>query len=195
MEYNDKEAHILQMAEHVFASYGYNETSIRRIAKDAKVNLAMVHYYFGTKEKLLYAVVNAKLKLIAETLATPDYQNMIPYQGLQVFTDRYSDLVIQYMEFYWLLLNEYRRDANDATSKLVRDFFFDCVSKIKGLLEAGIQSGEFRQVDTELAGFMILSTITNVLISPNFSPEQLPAKKKARIMAFLDDYFIYQLKQ
>lgn len=195
MEYNDKEEHILQMAEHVFAKFGYNETSIRRIAKGANVNLAMVHYYFGTKEKLLYAVVDAKLKMIAEILHTLDYKDAMPYQRLHGFTESYADLVIQQMEFYWLLLSEYRRDTNDATSKLVRNFFRDCVNNIKELLQGGIESGEFKLVDTELAGFMILSTITNVLISPNFSPEQSSAKKKARIMAFLDDYFIYQLKR
>jgi AcrR family transcriptional regulator len=195
MEYNDKEEHILQMAEHVFAKFGYNETSIRRIAKGANVNLAMVHYYFGTKEKLLYAVVDAKMIMIAEILHTLDHKDAMPYQRLHDFTESYADLVIQHMGFYWLLLSEYRRDTNDATSKLVRNFFRDCVNNIKELLQGGIESGEFKMVDTEVAGFMILSTITNVLISPNFSLEQSSAKKKARIMAFLDDYFIYQLKR
>ena len=56
MELNDKQIKIVQVAEKLFAEKGYDGTSIRKIAEVAGVNLAMISYYFGSKEKLLEAL-------------------------------------------------------------------------------------------------------------------------------------------
>ena len=48
---------ILDSAESLFAQKGISGTSLRAITKDAQVNLAAVHYHFGSKEALLDAVL------------------------------------------------------------------------------------------------------------------------------------------
>ncbi|MDT0643496.1 TetR family transcriptional regulator [Zunongwangia sp. F363] len=53
MELNEKQIQILMVAEKLFAENGFDGTSVRAIAKEAGVNLAMISYYFGSKEKLL----------------------------------------------------------------------------------------------------------------------------------------------
>jgi AcrR family transcriptional regulator len=47
---------ILDAAERLFAQQGYSGTSLRTIIAEAQVNLAAVHYYFGSKGALLEAV-------------------------------------------------------------------------------------------------------------------------------------------
>ena len=56
MEYNDKQVQIMEIAEILFAEKGFNGTSVRDIAEKANVNLAMISYYFGSKDKLLEAL-------------------------------------------------------------------------------------------------------------------------------------------
>jgi len=53
MEFGEKQIHILIIAEKLFAENGFDGTSVRQIAKEASVNLAMISYYFGSKERLL----------------------------------------------------------------------------------------------------------------------------------------------
>ena len=53
MKFNDKQIEILNVAERLFAEEGFDGTSVRDIAKNANVNVAMISYYFGSKEKLL----------------------------------------------------------------------------------------------------------------------------------------------
>ncbi len=48
---------ILKAAEDVFAEYGYSGTTTREIAKKCGVNIANIHYYWGSKEELWHAVV------------------------------------------------------------------------------------------------------------------------------------------
>ena len=56
MEYNEKQVQIMETAETLFAEKGFNGTSVRDIAEKAQVNLAMISYYFGSKEKLFEAL-------------------------------------------------------------------------------------------------------------------------------------------
>jgi len=48
---------ILDAAEHAFAEQGFAGTSLRDIVLRAKVNLATVYYYFGSKQGLMEAVL------------------------------------------------------------------------------------------------------------------------------------------
>jgi AcrR family transcriptional regulator len=54
---NTKER-ILDAAERLFATHGFAGTSLRAVTREASVNLAAVHYHFGSKEILLRAVLN-----------------------------------------------------------------------------------------------------------------------------------------
>jgi AcrR family transcriptional regulator len=53
----DTKQRILDAAERLFAARGFAGTSLRAVTKEAGVNLAAVHYHFGTKEDLLRAVL------------------------------------------------------------------------------------------------------------------------------------------
>jgi AcrR family transcriptional regulator len=49
---------ILDAAEQLFAAHGFAGTSLRAVTREAGVNLAAIHYHFGTKEDLLRAVLS-----------------------------------------------------------------------------------------------------------------------------------------
>lgn len=53
---------ILDVAEGLFAEYGFNDTSLRTIISKAGVNLASVNYHFGDKKTLVRAVLNRYLE-------------------------------------------------------------------------------------------------------------------------------------
>jgi AcrR family transcriptional regulator len=56
----DTQEKILDTAERLIGEQGYASTSLRQIINEAGVNLAAVHYHFGSKEELLDAVVLRK---------------------------------------------------------------------------------------------------------------------------------------
>lgn len=49
----DTKQKILDTAENLFGAKGYDATSLRHIITEAGVNLAAIHYHFGSKEELL----------------------------------------------------------------------------------------------------------------------------------------------
>ncbi|MGO9008731.1 MAG: TetR/AcrR family transcriptional regulator [Bryobacteraceae bacterium] len=57
---------ILYTAEQLFGEEGYKAVSLRRITAAAGVNLAAIHYYFGSKEELLDELVMRKAAPVNE---------------------------------------------------------------------------------------------------------------------------------
>jgi AcrR family transcriptional regulator len=51
---------IMQAAEELFGEQGFAATSLRQIIAKADVNLAAIHYHFGSKEALLDQLVNRR---------------------------------------------------------------------------------------------------------------------------------------
>lgn len=49
---------ILDAAERLFARHGFDGTSVREITREAGVNVAAVHYHFGSKEAVLRGVAD-----------------------------------------------------------------------------------------------------------------------------------------
>ena len=57
---------LMDASEQLFAEHGWNAVSIRSIVAAADVNLAALHYHFGSKEQLLSEIFAARAKPIAE---------------------------------------------------------------------------------------------------------------------------------
>ena len=57
----DTKRRILAAAERLFARQGFSATSIRAITAQAKVNLAAIHYYFGSKDQLIKELFSRRL--------------------------------------------------------------------------------------------------------------------------------------
>ncbi len=63
---SDTKEKILDAAERIFAEHGYAAASLRSIIAKAGVNLAAVHYHFGSKEELLRAVLRRRVGPVNE---------------------------------------------------------------------------------------------------------------------------------
>jgi TetR/AcrR family transcriptional regulator len=66
---NDARSALIAAATPLFAAKGFNGVSVREVAAAASVNLSMISYYFGGKERLYAAVLNeqfAPLQRVAE---------------------------------------------------------------------------------------------------------------------------------
>lgn len=70
---DERRARILEAAIAVLAREGIGETTTRKIAAQAGVNQAMLRYYFGSKDDLLFAVLQEMMRQTREVVqqATP----------------------------------------------------------------------------------------------------------------------------
>jgi len=61
---------ILSAAEQLFAQKGYAAVSVKEIADSVNVNPAMIHYYFGSKRRLLEQVLEQALEPLAQAISS-----------------------------------------------------------------------------------------------------------------------------
>jgi AcrR family transcriptional regulator len=91
---------ILKAAREIFTLYSFKAASTRMIAKQAGVEHPMIHYYFGSKEKLFYAMAEA---IYNETIPVQeswyDGLEVINYrEAFSIFIDRMLDHTMAFPE-------------------------------------------------------------------------------------------------
>jgi len=118
---------ILEKASELFAQYGYQETSIRRIAKEAKANSAMISYYFGSKKALYESVLSANMDEFLENvnkIQTDDEREF-----LKEFIKIHIDVIKKRGKYIsYLMLKE--SATNFEQVKSLKDKYFDPLSNI-----------------------------------------------------------------
>lgn len=57
---------ILDAAERIIADRGYPNVTVRAVTARAGVNLAAIHYHFGSREKLLHAVLERRFRQVGQ---------------------------------------------------------------------------------------------------------------------------------
>ncbi len=62
----DTKNRILDAAEQLFAEHGFGDVSVRQVVQAAEVNVASIHYYFGSKEALIEEVLSRRLTPLNE---------------------------------------------------------------------------------------------------------------------------------
>lgn len=61
MDAVDTKTKILDVAEKLFAEKGIQATSIRQIVKEAGLNVASIHYHFGSKEAVIQEIISRRI--------------------------------------------------------------------------------------------------------------------------------------
>lgn len=103
LDFNDKQIQILQIAEKLFAEKGYDGTSIRSISKTAKINIAMVSYYFGSKEKLLERLIFFRTQDLRMQLENLFKEELTSSQKIEKFIELYIERIDNNRDMYQIL--------------------------------------------------------------------------------------------
>src|SRR5438067_13558504 len=68
----DNRARLLQAAEKTTYRYGFGNTAIADIAKEARVPLGNVYYYFKTKDEIGNAIIDLRIERLGKLLQELD---------------------------------------------------------------------------------------------------------------------------
>lgn len=114
----ERERQILEVAEEVFAVYGYQATSMDEIAQRVGLSKPMLYDYFGSKDGLLLACIERAKRELLEATAAAAGQDLDPeqllYEGLLAFF-RFSD---EHKQTWALLRNEAAIPSAPVNSEL-----------------------------------------------------------------------------
>lgn len=167
MELTEKHRHILAKAEALFAEKGFEGTTVRDIANFADVNLAMISYYFGSKEKLMEVLFKDRMEVskikVEEVVGQ---RNLSPLQKLEILTEQYIDRVFANQNFYRVLLTEQILNKNQVVLKSIKQYKIGFMTLIEKVIKEGQQSGEFgKEIDTMIMLTSMKGTVMHTVVN------------------------------
>ncbi len=163
IEKSDKRQHLIQVAELLFAQHGYEAVSIRQLAKEAGVNLAMISYYFGSKEGLFAAILENKIPRTREKLEEIMAQTTDPWERIARTVDIYVDSMFSNHSFSRVITREMSTRQRPDNVKLIVEHISKNMRIIRGFMEEGQASGQFRDVDNNLTLASFFGTLTTMI--------------------------------
>ncbi len=150
----------------VFVERGYEATTLADVARRAGVTKGTIYLYFENKEALFKAVVRETIvPVIAQGEALA-----------QSFTGSARDLLERLVREYWRLVGETRLAgipklmmAEAATFPELTRFYYDEVVTrghrlMAGVIERGVQNGEFRPVNVTVAAKLAMSPLMHAVV-------------------------------
>lgn len=157
---------IIESALNLFSTKGFEGTSVREIATEAEVNVAMINYYFGSKENLFKRVVEYRasfLKGIFEDLINNSSLSSI--EKIDFIIDQTIERKLSNAQFHHILHRELSLEHRPELREAISDILLKNMAPMKTIIKNGINDGEFKQVDIELTLTTLLGTIHYLLTS------------------------------
>lgn len=173
MNYSEKQIQILTTAERLFSIKGFDGTSVRDIADEAGVNIAMISYYFGSKEKLMEALfaqrsedTNIQIENLLHNVAIE------PIQKMENLVDSYIERVMKKQQFFKIMMCEQVINKNPVIVKLIGDLKKKNIESINKLIKDGQQKKAFKKnVDVLLLMNTLIGTITQMMLTIDYYKE------------------------
>jgi AcrR family transcriptional regulator len=161
---------VIDAAITLFNVQGYDGTSVRNIAKEADVNIALISYYFGGKKGLLEHLISMFFEGYLQKMS-----EIIEKQSNLTAKQCLKDVVLQlltYQEDNKQLARFVHREMTIDTM-LVREVMTTYLMKEKylfqQLLERGVQTGEFNISSID---YTVLH-MRNLTIMPYLHPQYI----------------------
>jgi len=139
-----KEENILLSAEELFAEKGFEGTSIREISRKAQVNVSMISYYFGSKEKLFEKIfefrMNESLSFSKDILTN---ESLDEWEKLNVVINRYVARVKNLKTFYLIMQREQLTNKNAHIIKFINESKKGFLEIYRQLINSGFEKKIF----------------------------------------------------
>jgi AcrR family transcriptional regulator len=170
-EKTDKKDHILDVAERVFAELGYDGASTRMISGEAGVNMAMLNYYFGSKEGVFLAIFERRITTFqTELLGIGNDDSMSSWEKLDRYIESYVDRVVNNNCFHVMLNREISKSKKTDLTDQITTIIMKNVTVFQGIIAEGIKSGEFnKDADQQLVVATVFGTKNYLINTPHIS--------------------------
>lgn len=155
MNDNNTEIKILEAAKSIFLIKGMNGARMQEIADKAKINKAMLHYYFKSKQILFEAVfLNAFKQLAPQLNAILNDDNSIE-DKIRNFTNSYLSFLIKHPYLPRFIIQEMNRSPEFFETHMAANF--PSIEKFRKQVELEVKQGKIEVISAEHLFVNILS--------------------------------------
>jgi TetR/AcrR family transcriptional regulator, cholesterol catabolism regulator len=140
---------IIDTSASVFARRGYHATGIMELCAANELGKGALYHYIGSKEDLLAAIhdrVMDEVMLGADRVVEAGGS---PSEQLTMLGDELLDVIHRYPDHVWVFLHEFPALTGERAEKF-RERRREYERRVEAVLQAGVDSGEFRELEPRL---------------------------------------------
>jgi len=138
---------ILNAAEHIFAEHGLAGARIDAIARAARVNKALIYYYFKSKDALYLAIVERHMKEFSSQALELLGSNRSVQDKVLDYVSMHFDFISARTEYPRLLQRFMMADSRPFL-RIRQKYFAPVAKKFQAVIKQGIRSGELCASDS-----------------------------------------------
>jgi len=185
---------ILKAATGEFARFGLGGARVDRIAARAGANKRMLYYYYGNKEDLFLAVLEARYAHIRRAELGLHLLDLDPVQGMRRMVEFTWNYYLRHPEFLTLLNSEnLHRARHLQRSRDIAAMHSPLIALLRDLLLRGERAGKFRKgvdpvqlyISIAALGYFYLSN--RHTLSTIFERDLLAPKSKAERLKHMSE--------
>jgi TetR/AcrR family transcriptional regulator len=142
-------AAILHAAVGEFARQGIAGARTDAIARAARVNKALLYYYFKDKETLYGAAIDAAFGELGSRMMEILHHDLPPREKVLTYVGAYFDFVASHRFYRDLAQMELMRSGHGSPhlKRIARRYFQPLYMRLGELIRQGIAAGEFRPIN------------------------------------------------
>ena len=195
----ESRAAILRAAVAEFAEYGIAGARTDRIAQTAKVNKALLYYYFKDKDALYEAVLDHVFSGMRERVLPVLESDLEPREKLIEYVSQYFDYIAANPRFPRVVQSEWMRvgaHASPQMLRIAREYFAPIYAQMAKLLREGAEKGQLRPVNPldllpSLVGIVIFyfstATAMKALLKVDPLSKERIAERRKFVLEFITE--------
>ena len=137
---------IIDTSALLFARQGYHATGITELCTANELGKGALYHYIGSKEELLASIHD---RVMDEVMAGADRVagfGGTPSEQLAMLGDELLDVIHRYPDHVWVFLHEFPALTGERAEQFrVRRRAYE--QRVEAVVRAGVEAGEFRDVD------------------------------------------------
>ncbi len=163
---DETRAHILAAAERIFAESGLAGARTEAIAARARVNKALLYYYFRSKEELHLAVLRERMGELRERGLAAISSARSVQAKVEGFVNAQFDF-FSVRRYYPRLVQRVLMAGGRALADLRREQLAPLYQKLAEVIEEGVRRGELRAMDSHHAVLSLVAlTVHYFAVAP-----------------------------
>lgn len=197
-EREERKRQILAAARSLLFSEGLQATSIHKIARSAELGVGTIYFYFASKEEIFAALqeegidlLHNKVKKSLERVNDPQDQLKTIARGYLDFSREnkdYFDIINYFLSSPGVLFSENIKAQIDQRGNRV-------ISLVVSVVEGGIASGDFREVDARKFSMMFWAALHGLILFKKLKTTMLKDEDYHALVSYSVDYLVNSLRR
>ncbi len=157
--HDDRRIDIIEHCAALFDKVGYHGTSMQMLADDVGLGKPSLYHYFRSKTDILYEMHQMHIDVLIRGLAADDAAPRDASQALEKAATLTLEQIAEHPGYVRAFMDHYRELEGKQRAE-IRKRRREYLSRITNIVKSGIEAGQLRNVDPDIATLAFLGMCT-----------------------------------